>query len=135
MIYLLDTDTLSALMRPVSPGLLMTKLSSVPNEELSTSTITLGEIVYGAHRVPSRRAGILQALETVLPTIQVVPFDLGAARKYGELRADLERQGTPIGDADTRIAATALSRGLTVVTGNVRHFELVPHLLVENWMV
>ncbi len=65
----------------------------------------------------------------------MVPFDEAAARRYGALRAYLERQGTPLADADLRIAAIALVRGLVMVTGNVRHFQRVPGLVVENWLV
>jgi len=61
-------------------------------------------------------------------------FDDRAARHYGRLRDDLERSGTPIGDADLRIAAIARTHELTVVTGKVRHFERVPGLAVENWL-
>ena len=55
-------------------------------------------------------------------------------RRYGELRAELERKGTLIGDADTRVASIALSRGLTVVTGNERHFRKVSRVAIENWL-
>ncbi len=64
----------------------------------------------------------------------VLPFDEEAAEEYGRLGAHLEAQGTPIGEADTQIAAIALANDLTVVTGNVRHFERVPGLNVENWL-
>lgn len=63
----------------------------------------------------------------------MLPFDADAAYQYGELRAELKRRGTPIGDADTRIASIALVRDLTVITSNVRHFQRVPGLAVENW--
>lgn len=66
--------------------------------------------------------------------IAVIPFEEDAAHRYGELRAALDRRGTPIGDADVRIASIALARGLTVITGNVRHFQMVPGLAVENWL-
>ena len=64
----------------------------------------------------------------------VFPFDENAAEEYGRLRAYLEAQGTPIGHPDTQIAAIALANDLTVVTGNVRHFQRVPGLAVENWL-
>jgi tRNA(fMet)-specific endonuclease VapC len=70
----------------------------------------------------------------LLAHLSVLPFDAEAARRYGEARAFLERQGTPVGDADLRIAAIGLARGLTLITGNVRHFERVPGLAVENWL-
>jgi tRNA(fMet)-specific endonuclease VapC len=133
-VYLFDTDTLSALMDRFPPDGLIAKRSSVPPSELATSSITLGEIVYGAHRVFARTREIVTRLEAILPSIPVLPFDAEAARRYGQLRAELDRRGTPIGGADTRIASIALARSLIVVTGNVRHFQMVPGLIVENWL-
>jgi predicted nucleic acid-binding protein len=133
--YLLDTDILSNLLRRSPSPALITKLATVPPEQQATSSITLGELVYGAYRLEDRAAALLQRLdETLLPNLPVVPFDASATRRYGETRAELERRGTPIGDADLRIASIALDRDLTVVTGNVRHFEKVPGLPVENWL-
>ncbi|MGE0134562.1 MAG: PIN domain-containing protein, partial [Dehalococcoidia bacterium] len=80
-------------------------------------------------------AGLIDRIEeTVSRNLAILPFDEPAAREYGQIRAHLEQQGTPIGDADMRIAAIALSNNLVVVTGNVRHFERVPSLSVENWL-
>ena len=58
---------------------------------------------------------------------------LAAAQRYGELRAHLERQGTPIGPLDQQIAAHALALGITLVTNNLREFDRVPGLRLENW--
>lgn len=133
--YLLDTDVLSNLLRRTPSPALIARLASVPPEQQFTSSITLAELIYGAHRLQNRTAALLQQLEeSLLPNLPVLPFDASAARRYGEARADLERRGTPIGDADLRIASIALARGLTVVTGNVRHFRHVPGLAVENWL-
>lgn len=133
--YLLDTDVLSNLLRRAPSPTLVAKLASVPPERQFTSSITLGELIYGAHRLQERTLALLQRLdESLLPNLPVLPFDAAAARRYGEVRADLERRGTPIGDADLRIASIALARGMTVVTGNVRHFRHVPGLAVENWL-
>lgn len=133
--YLLDTDVLSNLLRRTPSPALIARLASVPPEQQFTSSITLGELIYGAYRLQNRTAALLQQLEeSLLPNLPVLPFDASAARRYGEARADLERRGTPIGDADLRIASIALARGLTVVTGNVRHFRHVPELAVENWL-
>ncbi|WP_267913575.1 PIN domain-containing protein [Rubrobacter xylanophilus] len=96
---------------------------------------TLGELIYGAHRLREHTATLMQKIEdTLLPNLPVLPFDAAAARRYGELRAELERLGTPIGDVDMRIAAIALTHGLKVVTGNERHFRRVPGLRMENWL-
>jgi tRNA(fMet)-specific endonuclease VapC len=133
--YLLDTDVLSNLMKWAPSSALVAKVARVPPEHQFTSSITLGELVYGAHRLRESTATLLERIEeTLLPNLPLLPFDASAARRYGEIRAELERRGTPIGDADVRIAAIALSRGLKVVTGNERHFRRVPGLETENWL-
>ena len=133
--YLLDTDILSNLLRRAPSTALVTKLASIPPEQQFTSSITLGELVYGAYRLQERAGALLQRLdETLLPNLPILPFDASAARRYGEVRAELERRGTPMGDADLRIASVALTRDLAVVTANVRHFQKVPGLAVENWL-
>jgi tRNA(fMet)-specific endonuclease VapC len=65
--------------------------------------------------------------------IPVLPLEVSTGAHYGEVRAALERKGTPIGAYDLLIAAHALSLGLTLVTNNTREFRRVPHLIVENW--
>ncbi len=133
--YLLDTDILSNLMKRTPSSVLVAKVARVPPEEQFTSSITLGELVYGAHRLRERTAVLMEKIEdALLPNLPVLSFVTAAARRYGEIRADLERLGTPIGDADMRIAAIALSHGLRVVTDNERHFRRVPELEIENWL-
>jgi predicted nucleic acid-binding protein len=133
--YLLDTDILSNLMKRSPSGVLVTKVARVPPDQQFTTSITLGELAYGAHRLKERTSILMQKIEdALLPNLPVLSFDAAAARRYGELRAELERLGTPIGDADMRIAAIALSHNFKVVTGNERHFQRVPELEVENWL-
>ena len=136
MTYLLDTDTLSELMRRSPSPTLLRRLAAVPPDQQATSAITLGELLYGAYRVEAQSQGLLERMEqTVTANLPVLPFDADAATEYGALRALLEARGTPIGNADMQIASIALARALTVVTGNVLHFERVPSLPVENWLV
>lgn len=134
--YLLDTDILSNLMKRSPSTILIAKLASIPVDQQFTSSVTLDELVYGAHRLsPGRTDVLLEQLErTLLPNLPILPFDAAAAYQYGEVRAQLERQGTPLGEADLRIAAIALAHGFVVVTGNIRHFQRVPGLAVENWL-
>jgi len=133
--YLLDTDILSNLLKRVPSVTLIVKLASVPAEQQFTSSITLGELLYGAYRLPIRTSSLLEKLEkTLLPNLPILPFDVAAARQYGEMRAELDRNGIVLGDADIRIGAIALARGLTVVTGNIQHFQRIPGLSVENWL-
>ena len=133
--YLLDTDVLSNLMKRSPSSALVANVAQVPPDQQFTSSITLGELVYGAHRLRDRTAILMEKVEDALPpNLPVLSFDAAAARRYGELRSELARLGTPVGDADMRIAAIALSRGLRVVTGNERHFKRVPELEIENWL-
>ena len=133
--YLLDTDILSNLLRRTPSTALIAKLASVPPEQQFTSAITLGELVYGAYRLQRMAKALLERLEkTLLPNLLVISFDREAAHRYGQIRAELERKGISIGDADLRIAAIALTRGLIVITGNINHFRRVPGLPVENWL-
>lgn len=133
--YLLDTDILSNLVKRAPSAALVAKLASVPADNQFTSSVTLGEMIYGACRLPAQTSLLLGRIEsTLLPNLPVLPFDAAAARHYGKVRAELEQQGRPLGEADLRIGAIALSRGLTVVTGNVRHFRRIPGLSVENWL-
>ena len=107
--YLFDTDVLSNLMKRSPSHDLLKRAGSVPVGSQFTSSITLGELVYGARR--RRSENLMEKIEErVAAKLPILPFDAEAARRYGELRADLERQGIPIGDADVRIAAIALVR-------------------------
>ena len=132
--YLLDTDTVSALTRGSHPDTLLTRMATTASDDRTTSTVTLAELLFGAHKAGARSAVLLARIRAALPASPLLPFDDAAAEAYGPLRAYLEAQGTPIGQADTQIAAIALANDLTVVTGNVRHFERVPGLTVENWL-
>ena len=108
---------------------LIVKLASIPPEQQLTSSITFGELLYRAHRLGTQGATLLERLEkTLLPNLPILPFDAAAARRYGAVRAELEYRRRPIGEADLRIAAIALVRDFTVVTGNLRHFQRVPGL-------
>jgi predicted nucleic acid-binding protein len=128
-----DTDILSALMRADPPLGLIRKIAEVPPAEQSTTSITLAEMLYGAAR---RKSGKLveRIRDLLTPALTILPFDRAAAEVYGPLRADLEAQGRRLAEPDLRIASIALSRSITLVTGNVRHFVRVPNLSIENWL-
>ncbi len=136
MMYVLDTDVLSNLLKRVPSKPLIAKLAQVPATQQCTTSITVGELIYGASRATARTDFLLTQIERILLTdLAILPFDRNAAHRYGILRAELERQGTPLADADLRIAAITLVRGFTLVTGNERHFQRVASLHVENWLI
>ena len=132
-VFCFDTDVISAVMGPVPPMHLVRRLARTPVAEQCTTAITLGEVLYGAARV-GRPALVEQFRARMTAAHSVLPFDERAAEAYGPLRAELERQGQRLDGPDLRIASIALSRDLTLVTGNVRHFERVPGLRIENWL-
>jgi len=131
--YCFDTDVLSATLWRRPPIELVRALAQVAPEHQSTTSITVGELLYGARKRGSLRL-THQIREVVLAALTVLPFDETAARAYAEVRTDLEQAGQRLDEPDLRIAAIALSRDLTLVTGNVRHFERVKGLRVENWI-
>ena len=119
MMYLLDTDIISNLMKPSPTIGLIARMAEVPVHRQFTSSITLGELIYGARRMRHRSAALLDQIENkLLPNLEVLPFDETAAKCYGAVRANLKVRGNPIGDADLRIASIALARDLIVVTGS-----------------
>ncbi len=131
--YCFDTDVLSAILRRNPPLNLVRRLAQVPAEEQFTTSITLGELLYGASKRGSPElAERVRAL--ILRAAAVLPFDASAAEVYGSLRATLETEGRRLDEPNLRIASIALSHRLTLVTGNVRHFSRVPGLRVEDWL-
>jgi tRNA(fMet)-specific endonuclease VapC len=132
-VFCFDTDVLSAVLRRDPPLALVRRLAGLSPDEQFTTSITLGEMLYGATRRGS--AELTQRVHELLgQAVTILSFDEAAAEVYGPLRARLEAGGTPLAEPDLRIASIALSRDLTVVSGNLRHFRRVPGLAVENWL-
>ncbi len=132
MSYLFDTDAISEVLRPRPSEQYLAWLRTIPVDEQVTTSITIGELYWGAYRSPARARHLQNIDQRVLPALRVIAFDVEAARRYGELRAALEAQGTPLADADLQIAAIALGGGHELVTGNVRHFSRVPGLRINT---
>ena len=131
--YCFDTDVLSAVFKRDPPLRLIRRLAQVPASDQYTTAITLGELLYGASKRGSPKLAE-RIRELILRAAAVLPFDSSAAEVYGPLRARLESEGRRLDEPDLRIASIVLSRDLTLVTGNVRHFSRIPALRVENWI-
>ena len=132
MILLLDTDTCIYLIKNKPPEVLA-RFDEYAVGDIAVSSITVAELYFGA-RKSQRPAQNEQALEQLLLPLEILRFDFEAAMAYGRVRMALERSGTPIGPLDTLIAAHAVSLGLKLVTNNVREFERVPNLELDNWV-
>ena len=130
--YLLDTNVLSSLM-PEPRGSVRVRVDAAARfDVVYTSIIVAAEIRFGAAKKRSSR--LKQQVEAVLAEISLTSFAEPVDRTYGELRATLDRAGTPIGANDLWIAAQALHDESVLVTDNVREFGRVPGLKVENWL-
>jgi tRNA(fMet)-specific endonuclease VapC len=133
--FSLDTNTVIGILTGRSPSA-RTRLieARAANAITLLSPVVLLELWYGAEKsaYPDRNRANLKSF--LASPIEVLTFDASDAMASGEIRAFLERSGTPIGPNDLQIAGQALARGLTVVTNNEREFRRVPNLSVTNWM-
>lgn len=136
MNYMLDTNTCIYLMtdrHPERQARILAQLDKLaPDENLYLSSIVVFELSYGAQKGRWHKAN-LALLEEFLLDFIIVPFDNKAAHASGEIRAALEKKGSPIGPMDTLIAGHAVSMGMPLVTHNVGEFSRVSGLKVENW--
>ena len=128
---LLDTNICIYIINARPPGVLA-HFERYRLGDVGVSSVVASELAYGVAK--SRSVRNRQALEMFLAPLEVLPFDEGAVWVYGDLRAELERDGRSIGALDTMIAAHALSLDATLVTNNFREFSRVPRLNLENWV-
>lgn len=131
MKYLLDTNAGVRYLAGRSLAL-CTRLEATPPDELAVCSVVKAELRYGAYK-GQRTEATLQAQDTLLSQLRSLPFDDAAAEVYGQIRAALERAGTPIGANDLLIAAIALANHLALATHNTAEFCRVPGLVVEDW--
>ena len=132
MKYLLDTNiciySIKKRPRTVIEHLIQKSVGMV-----GISSITLAELEYGIAKSEHKQQNA-EALEIFLSAIEIFSFDDLAAEAYGKIRINLERAGTPIGAMDYLIAAHAISRGAVLVTNNIKEFNRIDNLKLENWL-
>lgn len=131
MKYLLDTNICIYIINE-RPKQVQERFRRLALNEVGVSSVTAAELAFGVAKTRSMRNR--RALEAFLLPLAVPPFDLTAAFAYGDLRAELERRGEPVGPLDLQIAAHALSLDAILVTNNEREFRKVPGLKIENWI-
>lgn len=133
MKYLLDTNVVSDFVR--GEPAVIARLKREAPADLAVSVITQLEVEYGLVRAPHLLPQVGVAMRELLDTIAVLPFEREDAHVAAPLRANLAAWGAPIGAYDLLLAATALRRGLTLATHNVREFQRAGGLSVEDWRV
>ena len=131
MRYMLDTNICIYYINKKPPHI-MEKVQQYMLDGICISAITLAELEHGVAKsaYPKQNA---DKLAQFLSIFAVLSFDGEAATAYGIIQADLQRKGTPISPMDTLISAHARAEGLKLVTNNLREFERVEGLVLENW--
>ena len=132
MRFMLDTNICIYIINTRPPSV-VERFKSFAIGDIGISAITLAELEYGAAKSAQPRRNREALSQFILP-LEVSGFDADATVVYGRARTALERRGTPIGALDLLIAAHAISVGATLITNNMREFERVPGLRIQNWV-
>jgi tRNA(fMet)-specific endonuclease VapC len=127
---LLDTDICIEILRG-NPHVIDKRLEI--DEPVAISFMTAAELYYGAEK-SGHRAKNKHLVDEFILSIDVINTDIQILQKFGEIKADLEINGVPLADADILIAATCFSRCNKLITGNIKHFDRIENLTLENWI-
>jgi tRNA(fMet)-specific endonuclease VapC len=129
--YMLDTNACIALIK-ARPEAMFARLSGLSVEEVAISSIVAAELWYGVARSQKKKKNE-GALRDFFDYVTVLDWPGDACSIYGRVRATLEEKGAPIGAMDLLIASHALWLDAIIVTDNIREFQRVPDLKIENW--
>jgi predicted nucleic acid-binding protein len=133
-VSVLDTSACAAVMRHDSE--IEALLRSRSPGDVALVPPVVAEIEYGIHRLPAstrKRELLERELSRLLQTIRVLEWTATSSTEFGEIKSQLERDGTPIDDMDVAIAAVAMSHGAEVVTANLVHFARINGLTARHW--
>lgn len=133
MNYLLDTCTVSYLFK--KDPLVVRHFESLSPKQLYISTITIMEIEYGLSLHADREMKIRPVWEEFKRLITIIPFSENCAVRAAHLRTHLKTSGQPVGPYDILIAGSALANNLIVVTSNIKEFERMPEIIIEDWRI
>ena len=132
MTHLLDTNACVEFLRQGFNSKIAAKLVSAAPGSIMLCTVVVAELAYGACR-SQQPAQAIQQVDAFCKSYTSIPFDDKAARQFAQIRAHLDKMGTPIGPYDLLIAAIALANGLVLVTHNTAEFSRVPGSMFEDW--
>ncbi|MBP9725905.1 MAG: type II toxin-antitoxin system VapC family toxin [Gammaproteobacteria bacterium] len=131
MIYLLDTCVVSDFIK--GDRRTLERIKETSPHSIAVSSITTMEIAYGLALNPEKAKKIQPILSAFLKAVSTLPFENKDGDCSGKIRSFLRRKGMPIRGYDVLLAGTALNRGLILVTSNIREFERIEELQLENW--
>jgi len=134
MKYLLDTNILSQLMKKRPLPHLKSRLAAEDPHSLITSCICAMELRYGSALREDFESFWEKILQEILSRVKILPLGYEEVLIAGEILANLQKAGQPIGIEDVLIASTALHHGCTLVSANIRHFQRIDGLNIENWL-
>lgn len=129
--YLIDTNT-CIFLKNKKPIHVLEKLSSVLNQDVYISSVTIAEMQFGVYNSQNIEKNRISLTEFLAP-FQIIAFDDRDAEYFGKIRAELEQKGELIGPYDMLIAAQALARRLILVTNNTKEFRRISELVIEDW--
>ncbi|MBO6303558.1 MAG: type II toxin-antitoxin system VapC family toxin [Selenomonadaceae bacterium] len=131
--YILDTNICIYAMKGIYTSL-NEKLLSIPTKNIFISTVTIGELEYGAKKSKwqEHSKAIMQAF---LSHYDIIPFTAADAICFGNIKAELELKGLPIGSFDAMIGAQGVVRNFSVITHNLKEFKRIPNLILEDWVL
>lgn len=127
--FMLDTDI--SIYTIKRKPLEVKRMFNIHSGEIGISTVTLGELIYGAENSKNQRTN-LDIVEGFASRVEVINYNAAAAYQFGQLKQELK--GKIIGPYDLMIAAHARSLGLILITNNTKEFDRVDGLRVDNWV-
>ncbi|MEA5512087.1 type II toxin-antitoxin system VapC family toxin [Crocosphaera sp. UHCC 0190] len=130
--YMLDTNICIYIIKK-RPSTVLTRFQTISSEDLYISVMTVAELQYGVEKSNAKNKN-QEILDDFISRLQVLPWEETAVQYYSKIRNYLEAKGTPIGNMDMLIAAHCQTENYILITNNIREFERIPDLKVENWM-
>lgn len=131
MAYLLDTDIVIYWLTDRFPQI-QEQIDRLDRSDIFFSAIGVAELYFGARNSNNPQEN-QELIDELVSWVTVLDFDHATGAQFGRIKAELKQSGKPVNDSDLFIAATAVSHDLVLVTNNLRHFERIRSLRIENW--
>ncbi len=132
MKYLLDTDICIYWLKGRNE--VREKINQLDRSEIAICSITVSELYFGAYNSSKIDKNLITA-ETFIQSLPVISLSNETLKKFGQLKAKLRQAGTPVADFDLLIASVAITEDLILVTNNIRHYQRIVGLKLENWTI